>query len=299
MPRDGGGSPGDPASRMRRSLVFGSVAAAALARPAIVRAGFGRTVKFGLTPVFLTNDLVLLDGLRKYLAEASGFDVELVQRKTYQEIVSLLVSDNLDLAWICGYPFVAFRDRLELVAVPQWRGRPLYSSYLVITNGRIVKSLSELRDDIHAFSDPDSNSGYLVTCAALMAMGQRPEQFFRRSIFTHGHRNVVRAVGSGLAMSGSVDGYVWEVLAETEPQLTARTRIIARSEPLGFPPIACNRRRAHAPELAAVRQALLAMGDDPLGKPLLDMLRLDGFVPGEASLFDGIAEMARIVRSAT
>lgn len=282
---------------LRRRDFLRVAAAASIFRPSIVHGRFDRIVRFGLTPVFLTNDLELLEGMKKYLMEASGFDVELVQRKTYQEITSMLVSEHLDVAWICGYPFVAYRDRLDLVAVPQWRGQPLYSSYLIITAGRIVKSLSELRDDIHAFSDPDSNSGYLVTCAALAAMGQRPEQFFRRNIFTYGHRNVVRAVGSGLAASGSVDGYVWEVLAETEPRLTSKTGIIARSEPLGFPPIACPRRKAGAPEVLALKQALLAMGNDPLGRPVLDMLRLDGFVEGSPTLFDGIAEKARLVRS--
>ena len=59
--------------------------------------------------------------------------------------------------------------------------------------------------------------------------------------FTYGHRNVVRAVASGLAQSGSVDGYVWEVMREIEADLTARTEIVQRSEWLAFPPIACPR----------------------------------------------------------
>lgn len=279
----------------RRHFLGG--AAAMCATPAISQSRFGKTLRFGLTPVFLNNDIEVLENLQNYLSESSGYDVELVQRRTYQEVVSLLVSEHLDMAWICGFPFVALRENLHLVAIPQWLGQPLYSAYLIITAGRIVKTLAELRDDVHAFSDPDSNSGYLVTCAMLAAQGQRPAQFFRRTIFTYGHRNVVRAVGSGLAMSGSVDGYVWEVLAEREPELTARTRIIARSEPLGFPPIASPLRKANAPEVRALSRALLTMNTDPLGRKVLDMLRLDGFTTGTPELFDGIAAKARLVRS--
>ena len=40
-------------------------------------------------------------------------------------------------------------------------------------------------------------------------------------------------------MSGSVDGYVYEVMRETEPDLIAPTKVIQQSELLGFPPIAC------------------------------------------------------------
>lgn len=54
-------------------------------------------------------------------------------------------------------------------------------------------------------------------------------------IFTYGHRNVVRSVAGGLTRSGSVDGYVWEALSVAEPELTAQTKVIARSEWLGFP----------------------------------------------------------------
>ena len=77
----------------------------------------------------------------------------------------------------------------------------------------------------HAFSDPDSNSGSLVT-AYLAARKETPDRFFSQTLFTWGHRNVIRAVASGLAASGSVDGYVYEVLRETEPDLVSATRIV-------------------------------------------------------------------------
>ena len=63
-----------------------------------------------------------------------------------------------------------------------------------------------------------------MTAAELAGMGYKPERFFRQVFFTYGHRNVVRAVASGLAKSGSVDGYVYEVLREVEPALVDATR---------------------------------------------------------------------------
>ena len=62
-----------------------------------------------------------------------------------------------------------------------------------------------------------------------------PPSSFADFFFTYGHRNVVRAVASGLAESGSIDGYVWDVMSEREPDLIAKTRVIYRSEQLGFP----------------------------------------------------------------
>lgn len=255
-------------------------------------------IRFGLTPVFLTNDLELLGRLQSYLKRATGYPVSLITRRTYQEITALLTSGQLDAAWICGFPFVSHRSELKLVAVPLWHQKPLYQSYLIVDRDRHADSLWDLRGDIHAFSDPDSNSGFLVTRAALAERALKPETFFRKTFFTYGHRDVIRAVGSGLAGSGSVDGYVYEVVAELEPSLTARTRILRASEWLGFPPIAAPKTPIDEVRLKALTSALLKMSEDVEGRAVLQMLRLDGFAAEDPKLFDTISTKAALVAAA-
>lgn len=283
-----------PWAPSRRAALW---ALAGFAAPSSPRAA-DRPFRFGLTPVFLTSDLVLLEGLQLYLSEAMGRDVRLVLRRTYQEITAELVSGQLDAAWICGYPFIAYRDRLVLVAVPVWRGRSVYQAYLIAGRGRRATRIDDLRGDTHAFSDPDSNSGFLVTRALLVEKSQRPESFFARSFFTYGHRNVVRAVASGLAQSGSVDGYVWEVLAEVEPELAARTGVVWRSDWMGFPPVATAAVNAGTEPTRRFQAALAAMASEPVGQRLLAMLRLDGFAAPDPVLFDGIGRLVENVQRA-
>lgn len=278
----------------RRQVLAAAAGLALLHAPSVARAKSEFT--FGLTPVFLTSDLVLLEALQTYLSKAMGTGVRLVLRRTYQEITSQLVAGQIDAAWICGFPFVAYQPRLELVAAPIWRGGNTYQAYLITGPNRMASDIEHLRDDTHAFSDPDSNSGFLVTRALLIERGIRPDAFFARSFFTHGHRNVVRAVAAGLAQSGSVDGYVWEVMTETEPDLTRRTRVIWKSEWMGFPPIATSVLNAGNPQLAALRAALLDMAGDPVGRRVLSLLRLDGFARAEPHWFDGIAKRVAAVR---
>lgn len=258
-----------------------------------------RPLRFGLTPVFLNNDLELLDRLQAYLADTCNVSVQLVTRRTYQEITALLVSGQLDAAWICGYPFVVFRKELELLAVPVWQGRQEYQGYLIGRADRHVTALGDLQGDVHAYSDPDSNSGYLVTAAALVEAGFEPSTFFRRSFFTYGHRNVIRAVASGLAQSGSVDGYVYEVVASLEPALTAGLRVLRRSEWLGFPPIAAPLRAPVPGRTAVLRQAFESMYRTDAGRAVLTLLKLDGFHAGDPVLFDGIGrKVAALARGA-
>jgi len=270
----------------------------AAALPGMGRAAENRSeeIRFGLTPVFLSSDLELLTRLKVYLAASTGRPVTLVLRRTYQEITALVLSGYLDAAWICGYPFIQYQDRLSLVAVPVWRGQPLYQSYLIVDRDRPAAGIVDLRDDIHAFSDPDSNSGHLVTQALLAEAGATPDTFFLKTFFTYSHRNVVRAVAAGLAESGSVDGYVWEVMAEIEPDLTSKTRVVRKSEWLGFPPVACAKSLRGSEATTRIAQALLTMADDPAGRQVLELLRLDGFTAGDDSLFRGIAQKFDQVR---
>jgi phosphonate transport system substrate-binding protein len=279
----------------RRRLLTGlaGLAGAAASRPLCAA---DLPFRFALTPVLLTSDLVMLEELKAYLARAMDRPVHLITRRTYQEITALLVTRQVDAAWICGYPYVAYRNELALVAVPVWRGKPLYQSYLICRSDLNATSLADLAGTVHAFSDPDSNSGYLVTCAALTEMGTSPDRFFRQFFYTYGHRNVVRGVSAGLAASGSVDGYVYDVLRETEPDLAAWTKVIRKSELLGFPPIACPAAVANTDAISRLRAALVGISSDEHGRRVLAMLRLDGFSVEEPSLFDDIAAKMRLVR---
>lgn len=281
----------------RRLFVAGGAGLALSGFPPVAHAAASSTLRFGLTPVFLNNDIQLLDALRHYLEGSTGHKVELVTRRTYQEVTSLLVSGQLDAAWICGYPFIQYRSELELVAIPEWNDKPLYRSYLIVGANRGAGAVGDLRGDIHAFSDPDSNSGYLVTRTLMFERGLDPDVFFRKTLFTYGHRNVIRAVASDLAQSGSVDGYVWEVMLELEPELVSRTRVLRRSEWLGFPPVATSRRSAGTDKAHVLQKALVEMAADPKGREVLGMLRLTGFTMPEETIYDGIADMVARLRS--
>lgn len=284
----------DQARPTRRVAAAGL--AAAIVLPSVRVFAAEPPITFGLTPVLLDSDLPLLIKLEAYLTKRTRRQVNLVKRRTYQEISALLLSAQLDAAWICGFPFVQYQDQLSLVAVPLFSGKPLYQSYVIVPSGSPATSVDDLKGKSHAFSDPDSNSGFLVTRHLLALQGQSPSSFFSTSFFTYGHRNVLRAVGSGLAESGSVDGYIWEVLLHREPQLVQKTKVIRKSEPLGFPPVAALTSDINSDRVRGIRDALLTIGEDDLGREILGMLQLDGFVAGETGLFADIAAKFEFVR---
>lgn len=277
----------------RRQILAGLTAAAMPACPALAQS---RPFELALTPVLMTSDLDLLALLRNYLARALGLPVLIATRRSYQDVTVLILGGKVDAAWICGYPYVMHRSFLEVLAVPLWRGAPVYESYLIVERDASARDWGDLAGDLHAFSDPDSNSGYLVTAALLARHGHRVESFFHGTMFTYEHRNVVRAVASGLVQSGSVDGYIWDVMAEVEPDLAGATRVLRRSDPLGFPPVVANPTFADPGRSEALRAALMSMADDSQGRALLGELRLGGFVAAPPGHFDGIAAQVATLR---
>lgn len=252
-------------------------------------------VRIGLTPVFLDNQATFIKAWGDYLEVHLQRPVTFVQRGSYREIVDMLHEGKLDFAWLCGYPYVVNKKVFRLVAVPLYKGEPLYQSYIIVpANDHTSLSINDLRGKIFAFSDPDSNSGHLYPEYLLMQQGEQPHTFFAKTFYTWGHRKVVEAVASGLAQGGAVDGYVWDTLNLLHPEITRKTRIIQESPTFGHPPFVAGP-SATAEMIVALQQALFHMTHDPHGGPMLDNLNLDGFVYGSPALFDSIAEMSRAV----
>jgi len=248
-------------------------------------------LRIGLTPVFLDHQTSFLEEWRAYLERKLGRPVVFAQRSSYRGVVELMLQGELDFAWLCGYPYVRNRADMRLLATPVYQGAPLYRSYLIVpASDSTTRSLADLRGRIFAYSDPDSNSGYLVTQHRLLASQSGAQSFFRRAFFTWSHRKVVEAVAANVADGGAVDGYVWDTLAQLHPELTARTRVVERSELFGFPPIVARQSVSNA-DMAVMREVLLTMNSDEQGRALLARLNLDGFQNSTPDLYDGIETM--------
>ena len=197
MPRQSLPFCGGPRTHIGRREVLAGLAAATIIWSSNSMAAT-EPVSIGLNPLFLDSDIELLSLLQTYLAAQLARPVQLIKRRTYQEITALLLSGQLDAAWVCDDPYVQHEDQLALLAVPLYRNEPLYQTYVIVSEGSKAQSFDEIRGTVHAFSDPDSTSGFLVTRSLLALRHTTPAQFFRTFFFTYGHRNVVTGGCDGI-----------------------------------------------------------------------------------------------------
>ncbi len=226
-----------------------------------------------------------------YLAGRTGRPVELVQRQTYAEVNNLVRDGQVDLALVCTGAYVQGHDEfgMELLAAPQVGGETVYYSYIIVPAGSPARSLADLRGKTFAFTDPLSNSGHLMPVYLLWQMGETPEAFFGRTLYTYSHDNSINAVAEGLVDGAAVDSLVYDYALSRDPTLADRVRVIARSEPCGMPPAVVPPGLA-ADLKAALREVLLTMHLDEAGRAVLDELLIERFVPIEDRAYDSVRQ---------
>lgn len=293
----------------RRRLLWHALQASIAVSAAVTRMASAQTVAapvgrnpaqtsltIGTTPVFLDDQIGFVTRWSAYLSKAVGMPVKFVQRRAYRDIMSMLMSQDVDAAWVCGSIWAANQSHLRGLSIPLYDDPPWYRAYLIVpASDRTTAHVRDLRGRSFAFSDPDSNSGHLVPRTTLIRDGIDPDQHFSRTFFTWGHRNVVNAVATGLAEGGSVDGYVWDTLKLIAPDLVKQTRVAWRSDRYGFPPWVV-RSGLSADAEASLRKALFEMNGNADGRRLLGELNLQGFGPFQPRAFDSIAELVSLNR---
>jgi phosphonate transport system substrate-binding protein len=217
--------------------------------------------------------------LLDYIGRHAGHRVQLIQRKTYDEVNELFPRGQIDLAFICTGPFAASREKFgfEALATPQVRGQPFYQSYLIVPKDSPYQTLEDLRGRVFAFTDPDSNTGAMVPRSWLAEVGETPESFFSRTTFTYSHDNSILAVAKGLVDAAAVDGHQWEYFERLSPAYTSKTRVIRKSQPFGSPPLVASARLA-GDVRSKIQDLMLSMHTDPEGRRILENLLIDRFV---------------------
>jgi phosphonate transport system substrate-binding protein len=167
---------------------------------------------------------------------------------------------------------------------------------LIVSKDSNFRSLEDLKDGVFAFTDPLSNTGKLVPTYWLAQIGERPDTFFAKTIYTYSHDNSILAVAKGLVDGAAIDGLIWEYYNTKNPTFTSKIRIIRKSAPYGIPPVVVH--RDADPELKdRIRRVLFSMHEDPEGQKILGELMIDRFIEPREEWYQTIRNMKQNVAS--
>lgn len=223
----------------------------------------------------------------KYLEVKLNRPVELIQRRTYLEINSLIEHGEVDLAFVCTSAYVQGHDAfgMELLVAPQVNGETTYHSLLIVPVNSTAQSMADLRGKVFAFTDPISLSGRVYPTFLVHQLGATPETFFARTFYTYSHDEAIRAVVNGLADGAAVDSLVYEFAVRRDPSLKEKLRVIHTSPAFGIPPVVVSP-LIHPQVKMELRSLLLSMADDPAAQQALASIGVDRFVPVSDELYE-------------
>lgn len=253
----------------------------------------GRPFRIGMGAMITPREgFIYYRQLKEYIEKRFGQPIQLVDRGNYSEINRLLEIGDIDAAFVCSGPYVEGKERfgLQLLAMPLVKGEPIYHSYIIVPADSPARTFDDLRGKVFAFTDPKSNTGKLVPTYMLAKKNETPEHFFSKIEFTYGHDNSIRAVAEQMVDGAAIDGLVWEYMALKAPHVTARTRILLRSEPFGIPPFVV-RPGIPKEQIQKLKQILFHAADDEEGRRIMKGMMIDGFVPGNDRNYDTIRAM--------
>lgn len=251
-----------------------------------------RPLRIGLPQSIFHMQFALIADWQQYLQNKLHRPVEFVNSRKFADSIVQLHMGKLDFAWVTDYPNATIGYQARLLAVPLYKGKPFFTSYLIVpASDTQTTTLLQLKGTVLAFADPTSNS-HIEHRYALFKAGENPRRFFRKVFFTHAHRESIESVLLGLANAAEVDNFVWDAMVKGHSELTRQTRIVARSHEFGAPPMVANH-FVSKEEFAAMQSALISMAQDPEGLKLLKRMNLDGFSPGEERLYEHLVQMKK------
>lgn len=271
----------------------------AVTLPAVMRASPGsrqvetRPIRIAVAAMVSPKETaVSYDAMMRYVGAKLGRPVELIQKRTYEEVNRLLEKRDLDLAFVCAGPYVTGHRKfgMELLVAPLLYGKPYYQAYFIVHRESAVKDMQDLRGGRFAFTDPDSNTGRLVPVYVLSQMGTTPENFFRETIYTYSHDNSIRAVSRKLVDGASVDGLIWDYYHDRNPSFVANTRVIFRSPLYGIPPVVVHPGLPQETK-KELKRIFLGMHEDAEGGKILSELRIERFIVPADTSYDSVRNM--------
>lgn len=223
--------------------------------------------------------------LISYIGKKTGKPAILIQRKTYQEINTLIENGYVSLGFICtGAYLYGNRNKMEILVIPQINGKTTYQAYIITKKSSGIKSFSALRGKRFAFTDPISNTGHIYPLYLLRKIDETSNSFFKKTIFTYSHNRSIKAVYSGVVDAASVDSIVFNDYAQKHPKIRKGIVIIKKSVKFPIPPVVVPEKLDENSK-RELQKILINIDKTDAGKKILKNIGIDRFVLPKSGMY--------------
>ena len=251
-----------------------------------------------LTSLMSDNVDYFVQALSDFMASQAGIPIKFVNDIAWQERERLLDNGSIQIAWICGLPYVLKADKalpvIELLAAPimkgeRYQGRTIYFSDVIVRKDSPFKTFKDLRGASWAYNEPNSQSGYNIVRYHLATTGETGK-YFGRVVASGSHLNSIHMILNSQIDASAIDSTTLELEFLKRPELYSELRIIETLGPSPIPPWVI--RKDVAPGVKqTITNFLLNLNKHPNGQEILEKGRIARFVDVRDSDYDTIRHM--------
>ncbi len=230
--------------------------------------------------------------LLSHLARRARVPLQVIDHPAPAPLPELWARPDLAAVFMCGLPFSRATPQPQLIAAPvpepaEFHGRPIYWSEFVVRADAAARTLADTFGGRIAFTGTESQSGFAAPLRHLRDSGAGAPLYREIIAPQITPQGALAAVAEDRADVAAIDAYSHRLLRRFLPELAARVRVVARTEPRPIPPLVAAR------GFDALTQAFLAAHQDVALHPTLADLRLSRFVPVEPAAYRALpAEFA-------
>lgn len=237
--------------------------------------------------------------LAEYLSQKSSLSVRLKVVTRYGEAIDALASSEMDGAFLGAFAYVLARGKTEIepLARPEGlNGTSMYHGLLFVRKESGIRNAREMRGKRFAFVDRATAAGFLLPLVYFYDHGIKDyKTYFKETYFTGTHEDAIYDVVNGRADISAVKSTVFHRLADTDKSIGRDLVILSRSPDM--PETTLVLRRGLDPSMkAAIRDALLRMDNDPVGRAVLKTFGARRFVPAADEDYEPLLKYARQIK---
>jgi ABC-type phosphate/phosphonate transport system substrate-binding protein len=229
----------------------------------------------------------LLEGI----SEGAGVPLKYLEHRAPEPISDLWRREDLGAVFMCGLPFARSVPRPPVVAVPvpaspSFEEQPRYWSDLVVRANSHFQSFEDTFGHRVALTTLDSHSGCLALLHHLMeasVTGERGNRALYQRVIEPRLTplGAMTAVIDGLAEVAPIDSFAFSLAEKYIPDLTAKLRVIGRTQSTPIPPLVSS-----LPVHPALESAFLEAHTKPSMASLMAKLQISRFVRPDPDGYD-------------
>lgn len=197
------------------------------------------TLVIGFFPAKDAGEIVdTVKPLADRLSEELGIKVKGTVMTSYNALVDAMGANQIQIGFIPAFGYVLANEEydVEVILKSVRRGEGSYKAQYVVRTESDSEELSDLEEDIWAFPDKASTSGYLFPAKQLMteldidSVNELEDGFFDQVIETGTHEAAAISVLEGDADVATTHSHVLDNLSEDYPDIKEHLKVIGYTD---------------------------------------------------------------------